>query len=155
DQGFWRAYPALGRQQIDFYSIACPDAFRQHPALAWGFYGHRLELYRQVQPHAGFQLLKEWGARMAAGHYVFTTNVDGHFQRAGFDDSRVVECHGSIHYLQCLDACAMDTWLADSFVPEVDPPNCLLLNEPPRCLHCGGLARPNILMFGDVEWIEA
>src|SRR5690606_14890897 len=66
-----------------------------------------------------------------------------------------VECHGSIHYLQCLDACAMDTWLADSFVPEVDPPNCLLLNEPPRCLHCGGLARPNILMFGDVEWIEA
>ena len=24
----------------------------------------------------------------------------------------------------------------------------------PRCAHCGGLARPNILMFGDHEWLE-
>lgn len=44
--GFWKAYPALAKEQIDFTRIACPDAFHTHPARAWGFYGHRLQLYR-------------------------------------------------------------------------------------------------------------
>jgi NAD-dependent SIR2 family protein deacetylase len=25
----------------------------------------------------------------------------------------------------------------------------------PRCPHCGGLARPNVLMFGDGQWVPA
>ena len=33
-EGFWQAYPALGREQVDFYRIACPEAFRTHPARA-------------------------------------------------------------------------------------------------------------------------
>lgn len=32
--------------------------------------------------------------------------------------------------------------------------NCLLLNEPPLCPHCGAMARPNVLMFSDFEWQE-
>ena len=55
--GFWKAYPALGREQVDFRRIACPAAFRTHPAPAWGFYGHRLNLYRQPEPHVGLQIL--------------------------------------------------------------------------------------------------
>ena len=31
---------------------------------------------------------------------------------------------------------------------------CLLLNALPLCPHCGALARPNILMFNDSEWLE-
>lgn len=31
-------------------------------------------------------------------------------------------------------------WPADDFVPEVDAAQCLLLNAPPRCPHCGGPA---------------
>lgn len=27
-------------------------------------------------------------------------------------------------------------------------------NEPPVCPHCGGLARPNVLMFGDWDWVS-
>ena len=42
--GFWQAYPALGRARIRFEEIASPAAFKQHPTLAWGFYGHRLRL---------------------------------------------------------------------------------------------------------------
>ena len=60
-EGFWQAYPAPGREQVDFYRIACPEAFRTHPARAWGLYGHWLNLYRQTEPHAGFQMLKRWG----------------------------------------------------------------------------------------------
>lgn len=154
NQGFWRAYPALGRNRIDFISIASPRAFRRHPELAWGFYGHRLSLYRQTVPHRGFQILKKWGELSLCGYAAFTSNVDGHFQEAGFDAGLVAECHGSIHYLQCLDACNPDIWPADDFTPVIDEENCRLLNDPPRCPHCGGLARPNIYMFGDDEWLE-
>ncbi len=37
-EGFRQAYPALGREQVDFYRIACPEAFRAQPARAWGFW---------------------------------------------------------------------------------------------------------------------
>jgi len=154
-QGLWRAYPALGRARIDFHRIASPDAFRADPGLAWGFYGHRLALYRGTVPHDGFRLLQRWAGGMPRGCAVFTSNVDGQFQKAGFDAQRIDECHGSIHHLQCLAGCGPDIWRADGFAPEVDAEACRLLNAPPTCPHCGGLARPNILMFGDFEWIEA
>jgi NAD-dependent SIR2 family protein deacetylase len=154
NEGFWTAYPALGRARLDFSSIASPPAFREDPALAWGFYGHRLALYRATVPHAGFALLRTWGDAMDHGASVFTSNVDGQFQLAGFDPQRVMECHGSIHHLQCLRPCCGDIWSADGFVPEVDADACRLCNAPPACPHCGGLARPNILMFGDGEWLE-
>lgn len=154
-EGFWKAYPALGREQVDFHRIACPEAFRTQPQRAWGFYGHRLGLYRKTQPHVGFQLLKQWGDRLIHGTGVFTSNVDGHFQAAGYEPATVQECHGSIHYLQCLDQCCTDIWSADGFSPEVDVENCMLLNAAPTCPRCGGIARPNIMMFNDWEWLES
>ncbi|WP_043481195.1 SIR2 family NAD-dependent protein deacylase [Janthinobacterium sp. HH01] len=154
NDGFWKVYPALGRAGMEFSSVATPYTFRSDPALAWGFYGHRLQLYRDTPPHAGFALLKAWGDAMDAGYGVFTSNVDGHFQRAGFDPQRIYECHGSIHHLQCMQPCGPDIWSADQFTPEVDTEACHLLNEPPTCPHCGGMARPNILMFGDWGWNE-
>jgi NAD-dependent SIR2 family protein deacetylase len=152
--GFWRAYPALQKAGLDFSSIASPAEFRAHPQRAWGFYGHRLALYRQTIPHDGFTTLRNWAHNTNFGATVFTSNVDGQFQKAGFADKGLHECHGSIHHLQCLDRCHEGIWSADGFVPEVDQEHCLLLNEPPHCPHCGGLARPNILMFGDWDWLE-
>ncbi|KDP87807.1 hypothetical protein CF70_034405 [Cupriavidus sp. SK-3] len=153
-EGFWGAYPALGAAGLNFQDIASPQAFASHPALAWGFYGHRMALYRRTQPHAGFEILRRWAEGMPQGYRVYTSNVDGHFQRAGFTPEKVHECHGSIHVLQCLQACTEHTWSADGFQPEVDEAKCKLLNDPPRCPHCGGAARPNILMFDDFSWVE-
>lgn len=153
-EGFWRAYPALRASGLDFYEIASPQAFRDTPDLAWGFYGHRLALYRRTRPHDGFALLRHWGSLMQHGCVVFTSNVDGQFQQAGFDADVIHECHGSIHHLQCLRPCCDDIWEADGFVPEVDEQRCRLRNAPPTCPRCGGLARPNILMFGDDGWLE-
>lgn len=62
-EGFWRAYPALGRRRLGFSQMANPQMFDTDPNLAWGFYGHRLDLYRRTVPHEGFQILKRWGAR--------------------------------------------------------------------------------------------
>lgn len=89
--GFWRAYPALRHERFEFHEIASPQAFRAWPQLAWGFYGHRLALYRSTVPHAGFAILRRWLDAMPNGGFVLTSNVDGQFQKAGFDPARIVE----------------------------------------------------------------
>lgn len=154
ENGFWQAYPALATPKVRFQDIANPAAFRTHPHRAWGFYGHRLNLYRRTVPHEGFAILLRFGEKRPKNAFVFTSNVDGQFQQAGFSEGKVYECHGSIHYLQCLDGCMEDIWPADDFYPEVDETNCLLTSDLPRCPHCGGIARPNILMFNDFEWLS-
>jgi NAD-dependent SIR2 family protein deacetylase len=155
DHGFWRAYPPLAALGIRFVEIANPRNFDSNPELAWGFYGHRLALYRATVPHAGFAILRDLGARLKHGAFVFTSNVDGQFQRAGFGQDRVVECHGSIHHLQCTRPCGDAIWPADAVDPLIDPATCLMTPPLPRCPHCGALARPNILMFGDGRWVDA
>ncbi|SNS13485.1 NAD-dependent protein deacetylase, SIR2 family [Noviherbaspirillum humi] len=152
DEGFWNAYPPLRQARLSFTDIANPQAFRDDAQLAWGFYGHRLAMYRRTPPHAGHALLQRMAEKMPNGAFVFTSNVDGHFGRAGFDEERVVECHGSIHFLQCSRPCAEDIWPAKMDV-EVDESRCRLLSPLPRCPRCDAVARPNILMFGDGEWL--
>lgn len=152
-QGFWRAYPQLEIEGLQFEEIANPAWFDKRPRLAWGFYGHRLHLYRETQPHIGFYILKRWFDRMASGGFVFTSNVDGQFQKAGFGEEWVAECHGSIHHAQCVTPCSDEIWSADNVQVRVDE-GTLLAEEPlPKCLSCGALQRPNILMFSDGGWI--
>ena len=152
--GFWAAYPALGRARIAFESIANPAAFASDPALAWGFYGHRLDLYRRTEPHAGFRLLLGMAAEKPHGAWVFTSNVDGQFAKAGFAAGRICEIHGSIHHLQCSRPCCDAIWSAAAFRPEVDEARCHLRNDAPLCPRCAAVARPNILMFNDWNWVE-
>lgn len=154
NEGFWNAYPALGQRRMAFADIASPETFLSDPLLAWGFYGHRLNLYRQTVPHAGFQLLRDWAATIRHGAFVVTSNVDGQFQKAGFDPGRILEIHGSIHHQQCLQTCCNVIWPADAEPLQIDRDNCRLLSPLPRCQACGGIARPNILMFNDWHWLS-
>src|SRR5947199_8499612 len=59
-EGFWQAYPPYARLGLGFAALASPRWFRDDPPLAWGFYGHRLGLYRRTRPHPGFALLRRW-----------------------------------------------------------------------------------------------
>ncbi|MCG8917799.1 NAD-dependent protein deacetylase [Actinokineospora sp. PR83] len=144
NQGFWRAYPPYARLGLAFEELADPVHFADDPELAWGFYGHRTHLYRDTVPHEGFAILRSWGAR------VFTSNVDGQFQKAGFPE--VAEVHGSIHHLQCTLPCRSDIWPATQDIT-IDPDTMRAVGDLPTCPSCGSLARPNILMFGDSHWV--
>ena len=151
-EGFWKAYPPFqGRR---FAVISTPHWFNTDPRLAWGFFGHRLNLYRNAVPHAGFEVLKRWAQRMPLGHFVFTSNVDGQFLKAGFEAERILEIHGSIHWLQCLHHCGQAIWATGDQQIEVDGANIRARSDLPICPSCHGLARPNILMFGDAGWEE-
>ncbi|PID43408.1 MAG: NAD-dependent protein deacetylase [Gammaproteobacteria bacterium] len=152
NEGFWKAYPKFRQTGLSFTDLANPAWFDRKPAQAWGFYGHRFNLYRKTLPHPGFQILRSW-AESANSSFVFTSNVDGHFQRAGFPPESIYECHGSILHLQCSRACTDRIWPAD-FDHIALNEEALLADEPlPACPLCGAVARPNILMFGDGRWL--
>jgi NAD-dependent SIR2 family protein deacetylase len=152
DEGFWKAYPAYRHLGLAFSDMANPRWFEENPSLAWGFYGHRLNLYRSTTPHAGFDVLRRYATKMKHGAFVFTSNVDGAFQKAGFDPQRVVECHGSIHHVQCTKGCGVGIMDANDVHVKVDPKTFESQGALPTCPRCGELLRPNILMFGDPMW---
>jgi NAD-dependent SIR2 family protein deacetylase len=153
NEGFWNAYPALRSAGMPFHEIANPASFHDQPRRGWGFYGHRLLLYRDTLPHEGFAILLALAHSKPHTCFVYTSNVDGQFQKAGFAPERIVECHGSIHHFQCLSRCSDALWPADARIAPVDPATGLMSEPLPHCPRCGGLARPNILMFNDSEWI--
>lgn len=153
-EGFWKAYPAYARMGIRFEEMANPRWFQHDPSFAWGFYGHRLSLYRNTVPHAGFALLRKWSQRMSHGMFVYTSNVDGQFQCSGFEEARVVEAHGSIHHMQCVKECGVGIFTADGIEIDVDKETMRSRGPLPACPRCGSLARPNILMFNDWNWDE-
>jgi NAD-dependent SIR2 family protein deacetylase len=150
--GFWRAYPPYEHLGLDFVALANPRWFAEDATLAWGFYGHRMGLYRQTSPHEGFSILQRWMSRASRGGFVFTSNVDGQFQRAGFAPELITEVHGSFEGMQCTAECGAGIFPGDSFNVEIDPQNMRAIPPLPACPCCGALARPNILMFGDWGW---
>ncbi len=153
NEGFWNAYPPYKKLGLNFYQMANPEGFQSDPKFAWGFYGHRLNLYRKTIPHNGFIILKKWAEMKNDDFFIFTSNVDGHFQRAGFSGDKIEECHGSINFLQCASSCS-DIWDASSIEIKVDVDTMRAEGDLPVCEKCGSVARPNILMFGDWNWLS-
>jgi len=152
DRGFWNAYPMYERLGLSFVDAANPAHFRRDPAFGWGFYGHRTNLYRETVPHAGFGILLDWVQRFGMDYFVVTSNVDGQFQKAGFADDAILEVHGSIHHLQCLEPCSDAIWDNRESVPV--NLETMRAGHIPKCIRCAGVARPNILMFGDFSWLS-
>ena len=70
-EGFWNAYPALAKLGIRFEEMANPRWFHDDPNLAWGFYGHRLNKYKDTTPHLGFSILRKWALNKKS-FFVFT-----------------------------------------------------------------------------------
>eukprot|EP00698_Gefionella_okellyi_P019408 TRINITY_DN5946_c0_g1_i1.p1 TRINITY_DN5946_c0_g1~~TRINITY_DN5946_c0_g1_i1.p1 ORF type:complete len:303 (-),score=27.50 TRINITY_DN5946_c0_g1_i1:26-934(-) len=152
-QGFWKAYPPMQALGLAFSDVSNPQSFVKDPQFGWGFFGHRYHLYSAAIPHEGFAILQELVQMMPLGGFVFTSNVDGQFQKAGFSEDKIIECHGSIHHLQCFSGCNKIIWDAKSTLTSLVVDAEFMASKPlPQCQSCAGLARPNILMFGDDGW---
>ena len=97
DEGFWKAYPPMKHLGLRFEQMSNPSWFSRDPKLAWGFWGHRIKLYRETVPHRGFQILLNLAKEKEeskSGYFVYTSNVDGSYVKAGFPEEKVLECHG-------------------------------------------------------------
>ena len=152
NEGFWNAYPPYRQLGLSFIETANPAHFERDPAFAWGFYGHRTNLYRDTVPNPGFTILRNWIKHFQLAPFVVTSNVDGQFQKAGFAEEEILEVHGSIHHLQCLRPCCSAIWPNEEEI-DIDL-RTMRARHLPACPHCHGVARPNILMFGDFSWLD-
>lgn len=130
-EGLWRTY----RPE----DLATPEAFARDPVLVWEWYSWRRAKVAACRPNAAHDVLAVWCQR-SDGCRVITQNVDDLHVRAG--TSRLVRLHGSLWELSCVAPCeAGATPWRDERVP--------LPELPPRCPHCGQLARPAVVWFGE------
>ena len=95
---FYQHYPHFKKIGMSFREAASSNFFEQDPFKFWYFYGHRFNTYKQAVPHKGYHELLKLGKLKNNNYFVFTSNVDNHFLRAGFEKNRIVECHGSIFH---------------------------------------------------------
>ena len=131
ENGLWR--------KVRAETLATAAAFEDDPKLVWEWYDWRRGVIRGAQPNAAHLALAAW-TRARPGVTVITQNVDGLHERAGTE--RLVRLHGSIWRLRCWNRCAT----APSSWEDLTAP---LPSLPPRCPHCGGLARPAVVWFGE------
>ncbi|MBI3048485.1 MAG: NAD-dependent deacylase [Acidobacteria bacterium] len=129
--GLWRHYRAE--------DLATPEAFGRNPRLVWEWYAWRREKIAGCRPNAAHEVIAAWSQVFPACRVV-TQNVDDLHVRAG--TRNLTRIHGSLWELSCWDGCAKGAagW-RDERVP--------LRELPPRCPHCGGLARPAVVWFGE------
>jgi NAD-dependent deacetylase len=125
--GLWARY--------DPQELATPDAFRRNPRLVWEWYAYRRGLAEAAAPNPAHLALAEIERRVE-DFTLITQNVDGLHRRAG--SRNVVELHGNLTRTKCFEEDrAIEQW------PPTD-------EAPPRCPHCGGRLRPDVVWFGEM-----
>lgn len=125
--------------RFDPMRLATAEAWREDPALVWGWYRWRMQLVRDAQPNAGHRALADLARRLPLS--LVTQNVDDLHERAGSTvDAHV---HGSLFALRCFACSRADDGPLDDFV------DALPRVEPMRCDACGDRIRPGVVWFGE------
>lgn len=152
ERGFWKAYPPAADLGFCYEDVAEGPWFVKNPEMAWGFILHCKNLFDAREPHEGYHILKRWADEKQTS-WVYTSNIDEYFYRAGFVPERITEIHGFRHTLQCTTPCSRETWRVDMEGWTLDEETLTLSSPLPLCPHCGAPARVNTLMFNDDKWI--
>ena len=149
--GYWENFPPFKDKGLEAQDLASPWAFRNELPYAWAFYEWRRRNAEENEPHEGYKIINKW--LEAQDGFIHTTNTDGLHLRSGCPEERILEVHGSMWRLQCLNTCTYQFW------DELSVPLCNLdtatmkASNYPTCNSCRGTARPHILMFDDGEYI--
>ncbi len=115
--------------------LATEAAFRRNPQFVWDWYAFRRERVEKAAPNAGHYALAEFANRNP-GTILITQNIDGLHARAG--SPGVLELHGNIHQVRCVDRCSANTYVARD------------VTGYPHCPKCGAWLRPDIVWFGEL-----
>jgi NAD-dependent deacetylase len=131
--GLWEKYDPI--------EVAHIDAFLQDPAKVWNLlFKDMKDVLDKAAPsdsHKGLAKLEEFGILKT----IITQNVDGLHQMAGNSD--VIEFHGNMASQRCMECDAHYK------TNRVD-----ISKIPPRC-DCGGILRPDAVLFGEMIPQEA
>ncbi|MBN2550143.1 MAG: NAD-dependent deacylase [Anaerolineales bacterium] len=117
--------------------LATPQAFLHNPRLVWEWYAWRRNLVLKAEPNPAHLALVELEQRFP--HFtLITQNVDNLHQRAGSGKRfPVIELHGNILRTKCFEENReIASWQETG-------------ETPPRCPHCGGMLRPDVVWFNE------
>jgi NAD-dependent deacetylase len=133
-QGVWTRNPGAEKMATLQHYVADPEVRKR----AWK---SRLETFAAPrEPNAGHRALVEL-ERRGTLHTLITQNVDGLHQTAGSSPEKIVEIHGTIREVTCLDCgerAPMERALARVRAGEDDP----------ACRSCGGILKSATISFG-------
>ncbi|CAF0745624.1 unnamed protein product [Adineta steineri] len=157
--------PLLKYSELDFTRMNNAQWFRKAEGnsdkhntanFSYAFWAYRYNTYNSITPHFGYQIVKQWSEMNHIKYsFNFTGNIDGHWLKSGWNPSALVECYGSIHYMQCINKCRkrlVDT--KDSLKFNIDPKTDCVIGRLPHCPYCKHLARPNVLMNDDLDFFD-
>jgi O-acetyl-ADP-ribose deacetylase (regulator of RNase III)/NAD-dependent SIR2 family protein deacetylase len=115
----------------------------------WAFWAKHMDNMRwKFTPNHGYtELLGLVGEK---DHFVLTSNVDGCFERSGFDSSRIYTPQGEWTFLQCMGPCKPDSVYEarpylDGILPYLGEEGHIPVELLPKCPQCGED------MFGNVR----
>ena len=137
--GVWP--PLLKHPELDFTDMSNPQWFEkpqgnshQHNTANFGyaFWAYRYKAYSSAAPHIGYEIAKKWSElKNVKSSFSFTSNIDGHWLKAGWNKSAFVECHGSVHYMQCVANCKNRIWDTNNALDlNVDPETDCAIDRP-------------------------
>lgn len=129
-------------EHFDPARLATVQAFREDPALVWGWYEWRRQKVLEAQPNAAHLAIAELARRLPRLTLI-TQNVDDLHERAG--SLEVLHLHGSLHAPKCF-ACHRP-FTGPLPLPSLPEQGARL--EPPRCTGCNGKIRPGVVWFGE------
>ena len=133
-QGLWTKDPKAEKLSNIHYYMSDPDVRK----LAWK--GRLEHPAWTAMPNAGHLALVEL-ERRGKLHALVTQNIDGLHQRAGNSAERVIEVHGTVHDVVCMQCGwrgSMQQTLDRVRAGEEDPP----------CRQCGGILKSATISFG-------
>jgi NAD-dependent deacetylase len=135
EDGLFRAQSVYGHSPEELVSST---VFLREPELFFRYYKENLVAKNALPNPAHIALAKMESAGML--NAVITQNVDGLHQAAG--SKNVFELHGSNHRPYC--AACKRRYSLDYIL---NPENCR--GEIPVCRECGGVVRPDVVLYGE------
>tara|TARA_B100001287_G_C22662728_1_gene521215 strand:- start:378 stop:1238 length:861 start_codon:yes stop_codon:yes gene_type:complete len=152
NDGIWSKSIKIGDETYSYDEISSLKMWKTKPKLAWGFKSRFYNLMKELEPHNGYYELLD-NIKDRYDYFVATSNIDGYFKRSGFDINKIYEVHGSVNYLQCMDKkCNILNGVVEARNMPTYNEETFIADWLPMCEHCGNMSRPNVSMFGDVEF---
>ncbi len=137
DTGLWENYDPL--------EIATFQTFRRRPIEFFNWIRPLAQRMFQAQPNAAHLALAEMKNAGIVKH-LMTQNIDGLHQRAGADDT--IELHGNIYTGTCI-SCYLTYHSSHFYAGFIEQ------GSVPRCPECGGIIKPNVVLFGEALPVQA
>ena len=133
-QGLWTKDPEAEKMATLQYYMADPDVRRR----SWQM--KRQQAEATLKPNAGHRALLalEQQGRL---HTLVTQNVDGLHHDAGSDPERIVEIHGTLREVVCMEC-------DDRGPMQATLDRVRAGEEDPACLRCGGILKSATISFG-------